>query len=114
MNTFILKYQPFQNTQYICTHTHTHTQNHHYHTLEPQRVPHGLKVDPDAPALPPPYRPPSPEPLPAYQEIGSVLQVVKYDQGRESTNGEIVNDQYESSQNQPPPGETQVSSEAVL
>ena len=93
--------------------THTHTQNHHYHTLEPQRVPHGLEADPDAPALPPPYRPPSPEPLPAYQEIGS-LQVAKSDQERDTTNGEIVNDQYQSSQNQPPPGEAQVSSETLL
>ena len=48
---------------------HTHT---HCHTLKPQKPPQGIKiddieVDPDAPALPPPHSPPSPEPLPAYQ-----------------------------------------------
>ena len=104
-------------------HTQTHTiviQNHHYHTLEPQRAPQDIKVgdidpDPDAPALPPPYRPPSPslEQPPLYQEISS-LQVGKYDQERDTTNGEIVNDQYQSSPNQPPSGEAQVSSETVL
>ena len=56
---------------------HVQTQEHYYHVLEKDIASHGVKVippDPDAPELPPPFKPgsPPPDPPPIYQDITEI------------------------------------------
>ena len=63
--------------QTVCTHTYIQTQEHHYHVLEKDIASHGVEVippDPDAPELPPLFKPgsPPPDPPPIYQDITEI------------------------------------------